>query len=381
MPKITRYQGNLKAFASEQLGTERTLFGEQNFADDLTSQFTPEFLRGWGIVGPSDNPSLNDFNAAMYTNGMLSAYLHQMGVAEYDPQQEYYVDSITTSGGSLYISLVNANNGNDPATSPEQWRPFLTSVPEATTTVKGIVELATTAEAVAGVSETLAVTPSGLDAAIAATSNDGFNRPIASLASAATVNLTTGAPTTSQLTITGDAAINGFTVASGRSFVVKFTGSPTLVNGASLVTGVGANIAVSPGDSCEIRATSANTVEVIQYIAADAKKRLATAYANFNGDGAVAVRDGHNIAGITDLGVGLYRANFSLPMDNNGYSAVGSAGALAAQGNIITMVSTFNYTISGVSMTVASGPGSGAGVSIQLTDLPQVSLIIFGGKS
>lgn len=265
MPKITRYQGNLKAFASEQLGTERTLFGELTFADDLTSQFTPDFLRGWGIVSPSDQPSLNDFNAAMYTNGMLSAYLHQMGVAEYNAEQEYYVDSITTSGGALYISLVNANTGNDPATSPAQWRAFLTSVPGATTTVKGIVELATTAEAIAGLSATLAVAPAGLAAAIAASSTDTLNKPAATLPAAGTINLTAGAPGTSQVEITGTGVnINGFTVAANRFFIVKITGaSNTLVNSASLVTGRGANIPVVAGDSFLMRSTAANTVEIL----------------------------------------------------------------------------------------------------------------------
>lgn len=166
MSKIVRFNGNLVAFASEQLGSERTLFGQVTSANDLTSQFTPEFRRGWGIVGPSDQPSLQDFNAVSYTNGQLIAYLHQMGVAEYNAAQEYYSGSITQTGGALYISLVDANTGNPPGSSPAQWRPFLTSVPDATTTIKGIVELATTPEAVAGTDTMRAVTPSGLKAAI-----------------------------------------------------------------------------------------------------------------------------------------------------------------------------------------------------------------------
>lgn len=122
MAKISRYDGNLKAFASEQLGNERTLFGELTFADDLTSQFTQDFLRGWGIISPSDSPSLQDFNAAMYTNGMLSAYLHQVGVAEYNAQQEYYLGSITNFDGDIYVSRANANIGNNPPSSPSSWR-------------------------------------------------------------------------------------------------------------------------------------------------------------------------------------------------------------------------------------------------------------------
>lgn len=79
MSKIARYQGNVRAFASDAQGMERTVFGGTNQADDLTSQITASFLRGWGIVGASEHPSLEDFNAAMYAMSQFIAYQHQMG--------------------------------------------------------------------------------------------------------------------------------------------------------------------------------------------------------------------------------------------------------------------------------------------------------------
>lgn len=121
MAKIARYNGNLVPFASSALGTERTIFGEVTQADDITSQFTADFLRGWGIVGPSDQPTLQDFNAVSYTHGQILAYLHQMGVAEYNAAQEYHLGSFATVGGVLYASLANNNTGNTPASSPTQW--------------------------------------------------------------------------------------------------------------------------------------------------------------------------------------------------------------------------------------------------------------------
>lgn len=121
MAKIVRYDGNLQAFASAAVGTERTLFGEVTQANDLTSQITADFLRGWGIVGPSDQPALEDFNAVGYTLSQLLAYLHQMGVAEYNATQEYHIGSIVQTGGALYISLQNTNVGNAPASSPLFW--------------------------------------------------------------------------------------------------------------------------------------------------------------------------------------------------------------------------------------------------------------------
>lgn len=121
MAKIDRYNGNLEAPASAALGTERTIFGTGSQSDDLTDQFNAFLLRGWGIVGPSDQPTLQDFNAMGFTLGQIHAYLHQMGVAEYNAAQEYHTGSITNVAGVLYVSLVNNNVGNAPASSPAQW--------------------------------------------------------------------------------------------------------------------------------------------------------------------------------------------------------------------------------------------------------------------
>ncbi|MFM1425782.1 hypothetical protein WFP05_19825 [Yersinia enterocolitica] len=125
MSKIERYAGNLRAFGSNAQGLERTLFGETTQADDLTSQVTNSFLRGWGIVGPSENPSMEDFNAAMYTMSQFIAYLHQMGIPEWDALQEYYSGSICVRAGETYSSLVNGNVGSAPPSV--KWTPVLTT--------------------------------------------------------------------------------------------------------------------------------------------------------------------------------------------------------------------------------------------------------------
>ncbi|MGX8898539.1 hypothetical protein ACWQXT_03235 [Citrobacter werkmanii] len=125
MSKIARYQGNVRAFASDAQGMERTVFGGINQADDLTSQITASFLRGWGIVGASEHPSLEDFNAAMYAMSQFIAYQHQMGVPEWHAEQEYHIGSICTHNGESYQSLQNANIGSQPPS--EKWTPVLTS--------------------------------------------------------------------------------------------------------------------------------------------------------------------------------------------------------------------------------------------------------------
>ncbi|HCL6002109.1 TPA: tail fiber protein [Escherichia coli] len=147
MSKIVRYQGDVRAFASDAQGMERTVFGGTNQADDLTSQITASFLRGWGIVGASEHPSLEDFNAAMYAMSQFIAYQHQMGVPEWHAEQEYHIGSICTHNGESYQSLQNANIGSQPPSA--KWTPVLTSknglanlgIKDASTTQVGLVRL------------------------------------------------------------------------------------------------------------------------------------------------------------------------------------------------------------------------------------------------
>lgn len=103
MSKINRFDGNYKAFASEQLTNERTTFGTEVISDDLTAQQTPEYLRGMGIVGPSQFPTLQDFNAVNYAATQSIAYLHQMGVPEWNAGQEYQIGSAINRDGALYF--------------------------------------------------------------------------------------------------------------------------------------------------------------------------------------------------------------------------------------------------------------------------------------
>lgn len=116
---------------------------------------------------------------------------------------------------------------------------------------------------VAGANITL--TPSGSEIQIAAASVDFLNTTRINVASAATVNLTSSAPNTRNINITGTTTITAFTVAAGQTYFVRFADGLTLTNNASIVTQTGANIQTVAGDTCIIRATAENSVEVLSY--------------------------------------------------------------------------------------------------------------------
>ena len=116
MAKINRYSGNLKAFAADALSLERTVFGDTTEADDLDSNITSEFFRGWGIVGVNENPTKQDFNGLAYTISQLIAYLHQVGAPSWHVEQEYHRPAITQKGGKVFTLVPETDIGTDPET-------------------------------------------------------------------------------------------------------------------------------------------------------------------------------------------------------------------------------------------------------------------------
>ena len=116
MSKITRYNGNLKAFASDATGTERTIFGDTAQSDTLDANITMDLLRGWGVIGVDSNPTKQHFNGLAFTLGQLISYLHQRGVPEWNAAQEYYEGSVVTTLAGIYRLKSGGVGSSDPDT-------------------------------------------------------------------------------------------------------------------------------------------------------------------------------------------------------------------------------------------------------------------------
>ena len=118
--KIIRYVGDLAAsiFAKDAQNETRAIFGDENQSDDLTANIdNQKFREGWDLR--ITRPTVQDFNALGYSLNTLIAYLHQMGVPEWDSAQAYYKNSITNFGGSLFVSLVDDNVGINPVSGKD----------------------------------------------------------------------------------------------------------------------------------------------------------------------------------------------------------------------------------------------------------------------
>jgi len=110
MTKIIIPNINIKPFASESVGTERTVFGDDTQSDLLVDNLNSDWFRGWGIVGVNGLPTKQDFNGGMYTSSALTTSYFQMGVPEWRSNQEYFVGSIANVAGELY-KAVQINTG------------------------------------------------------------------------------------------------------------------------------------------------------------------------------------------------------------------------------------------------------------------------------
>ena len=162
MTKILRGTKDIRAFAIDAVGTERTVFGDTAQSNTLDANFVADWFRGWGIIGSSDLPTKQDFNAMGFAISQALAYIFQMGVVEWIAAQEFNINAIVNLNGVLYKSLQDGNIGNNPTSTPAFWTLYNTTPPDATTTLKGIVELTTGAEALGGTDAVRAITSAAL---------------------------------------------------------------------------------------------------------------------------------------------------------------------------------------------------------------------------
>lgn len=227
MAKKVRFNGAVEAFASQAIGTERTVFGDVTQSNDIDQNLNPDWLRGWGIVGVNDLPTKQDFNAAAYTLGYLLSYIYQFGVAEWNATQDYHLHSIVNVAGILYKSLQDNNTNQNPTTSPLWWsRSGATGDMLKSENLSGLANY-TTARANLGVM--------------------GFKGT--AITSASTTNI--GNADSHFVDVTGTTTITSFGTGTARNIVmVNFTDVLTLThNPASLVLPSGANIITAAGDT------------------------------------------------------------------------------------------------------------------------------------
>ncbi|MFI3272978.1 MAG: hypothetical protein R3Y11_12920, partial [Pseudomonadota bacterium] len=107
-------------------------------------------------------PSRLDFNGMFYTLSQFAMFAQQGGVFAWSEEQDYGVNALVQSGGDFYKSLLASGpssvgvGAQSPVTATSYWQKL---TPTATTSSAGILKLATSALALAGVDDSTAMTP------------------------------------------------------------------------------------------------------------------------------------------------------------------------------------------------------------------------------
>lgn len=97
--------------------------GTPEYTTDVEEvQSYSEWLDGWfSAVTGANSPAIEDMNGACFVFGYQIAYLMQAGVAEWNTDTTYYIGSVVSVAGVLYVSQTDTNLGNA-VTSQANWR-------------------------------------------------------------------------------------------------------------------------------------------------------------------------------------------------------------------------------------------------------------------
>lgn len=135
VPAIIQF-GSTANPASEigQYGAYTTLDFTNNLSALMAGTAWP---RGWFAETINLNrPFIQDFNAVDFVFCSYLFYLMTLGVPEYIAAMTYWTNSIIQVSGQFFISLVDNNTGNTPASSPTQWQSGIPGM-EITGAMKG----------------------------------------------------------------------------------------------------------------------------------------------------------------------------------------------------------------------------------------------------
>ena len=103
--------------------------------DPETIQQLPAWGQGWiGAVTPETQfPPLPEMTGAMKVLSHQICGILQQGVSTWDSGTIYYTGNFVSLNGRLYISQVDENQGNNPATDITNWQEFSNGVNKADT--------------------------------------------------------------------------------------------------------------------------------------------------------------------------------------------------------------------------------------------------------
>lgn len=216
---------------------------------DIITMADSDVRTGWPLSGTP--PSRQRFNYLINWLYTVCRYFMQRGLADYDANEIYNTGAcIIGDDGGTYRSLVNANTGNTPSTSPTKWVGWALTLAQINSsqltqataaTADNSTKVSNTAFVQAVVSQAIANLNTTLTAAIAVVQTN-LNNAVTTLNAAIAAAITTAVNTANAATTAGlgiNLATNGYiklpTWASGLT--IQWAQQYISASGSSPVTG------------------------------------------------------------------------------------------------------------------------------------------------
>jgi len=117
-----------KIFGENSTSDQMTAFGSPTldnpvFTKNIDQIQSAEFSKGWfpTILDGAIRPFAEDMNGLFYLFTYQLKYILEQGLAEYDANTTYYINSLCKYGSDIYLSITNDNIGNNPSSSVGYW--------------------------------------------------------------------------------------------------------------------------------------------------------------------------------------------------------------------------------------------------------------------
>ena len=125
-----------------------------------------------------------------------------------------------------------------------------------------------------------------------------------------------------------------------------------------------------------------DNIKTDSYLSKDGTREYGrcTSWVNFNGTGVPTIRDGLNVASITDNGIGDFTINLAQNMINTNYVVSGASGANTSN-NVSTVSVHAANTGARVAPTTSSFRIHVTNLTISAIDAADISVVVYGGDA
>ena len=272
--------------------TTNGIWGSDNI--NITDPGATKTKEGWG----SEIPPSGVQNWWQERADEMLNHLNEQGIAVWDSLTDYPVNGwVKGSDGEVYISLQTPNLNQDPTSTPAYWQLLVDffSVPDASETVKGKIEISNSVEAAALTAPDKAIVPNVF--------GDAFRSILGGIGNDSTLTSETIDADTIGTTSFRYLSLSSPNIPSPNTYYVR----TIVLNSDNAMQIAQRNNSTSPWSF--VRSKQAGTWGDWEKIGTSSNELCARAFVNFDGQTG-SIIDAYNVSSVTRTATGKYTLTF-----------------------------------------------------------------------